>query len=51
LDAVALLARLAFSKKVASWAVGAQALWARGGPELDLRYHSPRQQRVLRQQA
>ena len=51
MDAVALLAQVAFSKKVASSAVDAQALLALAGPELELCFHLPRQQRVLRQQA
>ena len=51
MDAVALLAQVAFSKKVASSAVDAQALWVLAGPESDLCVHLPRQQRVLRQQA
>ena len=37
--------------RAASWAVGAQAPWVAWQPELDLRYHLPRQQRVLRQLA
>jgi len=37
--------------RVASWAVDAQAPWVALQPELALRYHLPRQQRMLRQQA
>ena len=47
LDAVALLAQVAFSEKVASSAVGAQPLWVLAGPESDLCLHLPRQQRVV----